>query len=138
MNETTMKPTTLIACPECGFGWNDYTQGQHYDHCSQSPVQPVPDAGGEWRVEAMPTHGWRVVDATGQELVADVYRKEDAMQIVAEHNAVGLLVEALMAIRQKVNGAILAGYQKPSSYVLELQDVDDLTSSALATAGRRS
>jgi hypothetical protein len=64
--------------------------------------------------------------------------KQRAAQIVAEHNAVGLLVEALTAIRQKVNGAILAGYQKPSSYVLELQDVDDLTSSALAAAGRRS
>jgi hypothetical protein len=53
------------------------------------------EPGGGWRVEAMPTHGWRVVDATGQEVVADVYRKEDAMQIVADHNAVGLLADML-------------------------------------------
>jgi len=50
---------------------------------------------GDWRVEPLPTHGWRVVDATGQEIVADVYRKEDAEQIVAEHNALPRLVEAL-------------------------------------------
>jgi hypothetical protein len=48
----------------------------------------APDTGGEWRVEAMPTRGWRVVDATGQEVVADVYRKEDAARVVSDHNAV--------------------------------------------------
>jgi hypothetical protein len=71
-------------------------------------------------------------------ILAAFMLNEHATQIVAEHNAVGLLVEALMAIRQKVNGAILAGYQRPSSYALELQDVDALVSSALAAAGRRS
>jgi hypothetical protein len=56
----------------------------------QSPpaTQLPPDTGGEWRVEAMPTRGWRVVDATGQEVVADVYRKEDAARVVSDHNAV--------------------------------------------------
>lgn len=24
-----------IACSECGFGWNEFTHGQHYTHCSQ-------------------------------------------------------------------------------------------------------
>jgi hypothetical protein len=43
----------------------------------------------------MPTHGWRVVDATEQEIVADVYREEDARQIVSDHNAVPSLVAAL-------------------------------------------
>jgi hypothetical protein len=32
---------------------------------------------------------------TGEEIVADVYREEDARQIVAEHNATPKLVEAL-------------------------------------------
>jgi len=56
--------------------------------------QPAPNTG-EWRVEAMPTHGWRVVDATGQEIVADVYRKEDAEQIVSDHAAVRALREVV-------------------------------------------
>jgi hypothetical protein len=59
------------------------------------PTQPAPDTSGEWRVQAMPTHGWRVVDATEQEIVADVYREEDARQIVSDHNAVPKLVAAL-------------------------------------------
>jgi hypothetical protein len=65
---------------------------------TNNTAQPIPDTEGEWRVEAMPTHGWRVVDATGQEIVADVYREEDAAQIVADHKAAksqALLVEAL-------------------------------------------
>lgn len=24
-----------IACPECGYGWNEFTQGFHYTHCSK-------------------------------------------------------------------------------------------------------
>lgn len=24
-----------IACPECGFGWNDFTYDKHYTHCSK-------------------------------------------------------------------------------------------------------
>lgn len=67
--------------------------------------QPAPDTGGEWRVEAMPTHGWRVVDATGQEVVADVYREKDAVQIVAEHNAVGLLVAALKEAKAQITNS---------------------------------
>lgn len=60
----------------------------------ESQPPPAPETG-EWRVEALPTHGWRVVDATGQEIVADVYRKEDAEQIVSDHNAVPRLVEVI-------------------------------------------
>jgi hypothetical protein len=60
-----------------------------------SMAQPAPGTSGEWRVQAMPTHGWRVVDATEQEVVADVYREEDARQIVSDHNAVPKLVAAL-------------------------------------------
>jgi hypothetical protein len=57
------------------------------------PTQPAPDTSGEWRAQA--THGWRVVDATEREVVADVYREEDARQIVSDRNAVPKLVEAL-------------------------------------------
>lgn len=24
-----------IACPECGYGWNEFTHGFHYTHCSK-------------------------------------------------------------------------------------------------------
>jgi hypothetical protein len=63
--------------------------------CEHHETQPAPDTSEEWRVQAMPTHGWRVVDATEQEIVADVYREEDARQIVSDHNAVPSLVAAL-------------------------------------------
>jgi len=81
------------------------------------PTQPAPETG-EWRVEAMPIHGWRVVDATGQEIVADIYRKEDAEQIVADHNAVPRLVETVAEIAAKdctLNGdsCIKRGLAKP-------------------------
>lgn len=82
--------------------------------------QPAPETG-EWRVEAMPTHGWRVVDATGQEIVADVYRKEDAEQIVADHNAVPRLVEALTEL--------LAVFQE-----LEMPNDKDIISEEQVTA----
>lgn len=57
----------------------------------------------EWRVEAMPTHGWRVVDATGQEIVADVYRKEDAVTIVADHHAAQMQAGLVEALRDMVD-----------------------------------
>lgn len=64
-------------------------------YAREPEAQPAPDTSGEWRAQAMPTHGWRVVDATEREVVADVYREEDARQIVSDHNVVPLLVAAL-------------------------------------------
>jgi hypothetical protein len=76
---------------------------------THNAAQPIPDTEGEWRVEAMPTHGWRVVDATGQEIVADVYREEDAAQIISDHKAAksqALLVEALRDITARAQFAL--------------------------------
>jgi hypothetical protein len=64
----------------------------------ETPTQPAP-AGGEWRVEAEPVHGWRVIEsATGRKVAGNIYYEEDARQIVAEHNAMPKLVEALQEL----------------------------------------
>jgi hypothetical protein len=117
----------------CG-GQRRFHDTRYKDHDFVDLPQPTPDAGGEWRVEAMPTHGWRVVDATGQELVADVYRKEDAQQIVANHNAVGLLVAALEAARGKICELTWEG-AKPQRREAEALVVQ--IDAALAAAGRQ-
>lgn len=31
----------LIACPECGYGWNDFSKGFHYTHCSRVAGSPA-------------------------------------------------------------------------------------------------
>lgn len=47
---------------------------------------------GEWEVKPLPVHGYQVVDDSGREIVCDAYRKEDAEQIVKEHNAVAFAI----------------------------------------------
>lgn len=98
-------------------------------------TQPTPETG-EWRVEPLPTHGWRVVDAMGEEIVADVYRKEDAEQIVTEHNAVPQLQTALEQLRIKIDSVLLAGYKRTSSYQVELRDMEEIVVTALTTLRR--
>jgi hypothetical protein len=111
---------------------SDATQIVH-DHNVRS-TQPAPAPGGEWRTEAMPTHGWRVVDATGQEIVADVYRKEDAEQIVSDHRAVPLLTDALIQARN--NAQVFTGAQYLSTAVQGLGEIVKQIDAALAAVGR--
>lgn len=47
-----------------------------------------------WTIKPLPIHGYQIVDSDGREIVRDVYRKEDAEQIVGEHNAVVFAVRS--------------------------------------------
>lgn len=70
---------------------------------SIAPKTPMlPNSGaGEWRVEPLAIHGWRVMEtATGREVVSCVYRKEDAERIVADHAAVPRLADTLRLTQQ--------------------------------------
>lgn len=49
----------------------------------------------EWTYEALPIHGWRILDSNGNQIVRDIYDEEIAAQIVREHNAHAALVEAI-------------------------------------------
>ena len=42
----------------------------------------------EWKADPLPVHGYRITDLNDVEIVREVYRQEDAIQIVKEHNAV--------------------------------------------------
>lgn len=42
----------------------------------------------EWKAEALPVHGFKIIDDDGLEIVRDVYRRDHTEQIVNEHNAV--------------------------------------------------
>jgi hypothetical protein len=69
---------------------------------STAVPQPAPDAGGEWRVESEPIHGHRIIDATGRRIVGNIYREEDAVQIVSDRNSVIKLLAALHDARQRI------------------------------------
>jgi hypothetical protein len=96
-------------------------------------ASPAPDTGREWRVDGIPsgTVARYVTDATGNYGIAFVYGNtqeeadQHATQIVADHNAVGLLVEALKAARKYID----AGYQPPEL----IEQID----AALAATGRQ-
>lgn len=82
-----------IACPECGYGWNDYTRGFHYTHCSKvdhlNHEQPRPEQGSgepttqqyigsdgyahEVSAPAAPERGeWRVIKTIPERPESDV------------------------------------------------------------------
>ena len=50
----------------------------------------------EWKVGNMAIHGHKIYNQQGREVVSNIYRKEDAEQIVTEHNAVAFAVECGM------------------------------------------
>jgi hypothetical protein len=96
-------------CPEC--------KPLHYYDCGLSicrvpfeypcpdylrTPQPALDAEGEWRYEAIPIHGWRVLDVNGRTVAANIYREEDAAQIVSDHNSVITLLAALHDARHRI------------------------------------
>lgn len=60
----------------------------------------------------------------------------DAIDANAATQLITRLTEALARIRNKVDGAILAGYQNTSSYVTELRDIDGEAAQALATVAK--
>jgi len=97
----------------------------------QQPTQPAPD-GGEWsyRVRVNEIDA----DLLGNGSYIGVVHAKYAAQIVADHHAVPKLVEALRQIKRKVNNAVLAGYARTSSYVVELSDVEALIDVALDSA----
>jgi hypothetical protein len=107
-------------------------------------TQPTLDAGGEWRVDGIPsgTVARYVTDATGNYGIAFVYGNtqeeadQHATQIVAEHNAVGLLVAALGQAAEQIVFLEQAleevhGTRKPNETLIQINAV-------LAAAGRRS
>jgi hypothetical protein len=98
-------------------------------------TQPAPDAGGGWRVvydgpsrPMIETPDGRLLSLSQFERGRWIsYEQEDVdiTQIVAEHNAVGLLVAALEAARKYID----AGYQPPEL----IEQID----AALAATGRQ-
>lgn len=71
--------------------------------------QLPPDTEEEWRYEALPIHGWRILNERGAVIVCDIYSEEIAMQIVADHKAAksqALLVEALREITARAQIAL--------------------------------
>jgi hypothetical protein len=61
--------------------------------------QPVLDAG-EWHMETDGIHGWRVVDATGREIVGNIYRESDAAQIVSGHTSAAAVAKLVQALKE--------------------------------------
>lgn len=40
----------------------------------------------KWKVGNLAIHGYRIYNEQGREVVSDIYNREDAEQIVSEHN----------------------------------------------------
>lgn len=54
----------------------------------------------DWKIEALPIHGYQITDANGAEIIRDIYEQKHAEQIVKEHNAV------VFAVRDGQNWAL--------------------------------
>lgn len=48
----------------------------------------------EWTYEALPVHGWRILNENGSEIVRDIYDERIAQRIVREHNAVAFAIRS--------------------------------------------
>ena len=101
-NETTMNSS--IACPDCHFGWNDFTFGQHYDHCPQlKAAETVTEVGAArygWNYEEIAGkhgvfEGNLLVAIVGECAARPEYATMHAKQIVNDHNNHARLTEAL-------------------------------------------
>jgi hypothetical protein len=135
----TMTTMTTMTCRDCnGSGESRNGSDLNCEHCGGSGRvetynarqerelgRTAPDAGEEWSEPYyIRGQGWLIADKSG--CIAQVRNQAIAAQIVAEHNAVGLLVAALEAARKYID----AGYQPP--------ELVEQINAALAAAGRRS
>ena len=73
-------------CDEC----HGYAHAPWCPSCKQpSHEQPASAKAGEseqWFMVVSPIHGHNVTNGKGREIATGIYREEDAMQIVSDHN----------------------------------------------------
>ena len=53
---------------------------------------------GEWRMEKMPIHGYRILDENGSEIVRDIYSEETAIAIVTNYRLAALVPEMVSSL----------------------------------------
>lgn len=67
-------------------------------------MRPLLPNSGKWRYEAMPIHGYRILNESNTEIVDNIYSEEVAARIVSDHTtaeAVPTLLKALHDVRQQ-------------------------------------